>query len=69
MHCRFGLHTSVMKLVQLFVHAGVAGMHLDDLLPGSKRFDHKDGMGAVLVPVSENKRRLSAARLQMDLMG
>lgn len=68
-HIRFGLYTTVMKLTKLFVQAGVAGFHIDDLLPGSKRYDKKDDEGWVIVPTSELLKRLSAARLQLDAMG
>ncbi|RSH88597.1 isocitrate lyase 1 [Saitozyma podzolica] len=64
-----GLHTTVMKLTKLFVQSGVAGFHLDDLLSGAKRFDGHDGVGYVVVPLSEHVRRLKAAKLQLDVMG
>jgi isocitrate lyase len=58
-----------MKLVKLMVQSGVSGFHIDDLLSGTKRFDRKDGIYYVVVPVSELVRRLTAARLQLDIMG
>lgn len=58
-----------MKLVKLFVQSGVAGIHLDDLLSGTKRFDGKDGEGWIITPTCEAIRRLIAARYQLDLMG
>lgn len=64
----FGLFSTVMKSTRGLVDAGVAGFHLDDLLPGSKRFDHAHGRGAVLVPFAEYSQRLSAAKLQLDVM-
>ncbi|KAK8850769.1 isocitrate lyase [Kwoniella newhampshirensis] len=65
----FGLYTTVMKLVKLFVQAGVAGFHMDDLFPGCKRFDGKDGEAWTIVPTCELLKRLTAARLQLDIMG
>ncbi|KAL1407850.1 isocitrate lyase 1 [Vanrija albida] len=64
----FGLHSTVMKATKALVEAGVAGFHIDDLVPGSKRFDHAGGVGAVVVPFSEYARRLTAAKLQLDIM-
>lgn len=66
---RFGQYTMIMKLAKMFVQAGAAGFHIDDLFPGSKRFDGKDGEGWVIVPCNEIVRRLSAAKLQLDIMG
>jgi isocitrate lyase len=57
-----------MKLVKLFVQVGAAGIHLDDLLSGTKRFDGKDGEGWIITPTCEAVRRLTAARFQMDMM-
>ncbi|WOO76380.1 Isocitrate lyase [Vanrija pseudolonga] len=65
----FGFQSSVMKIVKLFVQAGVAGFHIDDLLSGCKRYDGKDGVGYVVVPLSEAVRRHIAAKLQLDIMG
>ncbi|ORY32903.1 isocitrate lyase [Naematelia encephala] len=65
----FGLYTTVMKLAKLFVQAGAAGFHIDDLFPGAKRFDGKDGEAWVIVPMCELQKRLTAARLQLDIMG
>ncbi|KAL1407845.1 hypothetical protein Q8F55_007281 [Vanrija albida] len=64
----FGLFSTVMKATRGLVDGGVAGFHLDDLLPGSKRFDHAGGRGAVVVPFAEYSQRLSAAKLQLDMM-
>ena len=66
---RFGQYTTVMKLVKMMVQAGAAGIHLDDLFPGTKRFDGKDGEGWTIVPTCELLKRLTAARLQLDIMG
>ncbi|WVQ80160.1 isocitrate lyase [Cryptococcus sp. DSM 104549] len=64
-----GLHTATMKLVKLFVQSGVAGFHIDDLLSGAKRHDGKDGIGSIVVPTSEYLKRLTAAKIQLDIMG
>lgn len=64
----FGLYTTVMKVVKLMVQSGAAGFHIDDLCPGSKRFDAKDGESWVIVPTNELLKRLTAARLQLDMM-
>ncbi|GFZ45572.1 hypothetical protein JCM24511_03300 [Saitozyma sp. JCM 24511] len=64
-----GFNTATMKLVKLMVQSGASGFHIDDLLSGTKRFDRKDGIYYVVVPVSELVRRLTATRLQLDIMG
>lgn len=56
-----------MKLVKLFIQAGAAGIHIDDLLSGAKRFDGKGGY--VLVPLAEHVKRIKAAKLMMDVAG
>lgn len=63
----FGGMTSVMKLIKLQIEAGAAGVHLEDQLGGAKKCGHMGGK--VLVPVREHFDRLSAARLQADVMG
>ena len=63
----FGGITSVMKLVKMQVLAGAAGIHIEDQGVGLKKCGH---MGTkVLVPMREHVDRLSAARLQCDIMG
>jgi isocitrate lyase len=57
-----------MKMVKLFLEAGVAGIHIDDLLSGEKNFS-VGSLRHVMVPTSEHIRRLSAAKLQMDISG
>ena len=63
----FGGITSVMKLVKLFVEAGVGGIHIEDQKPGVKKCGHLGGK--VLVSAKEMITRLQAARLQADIMG
>jgi isocitrate lyase len=58
--------TSVAQLVQLFIEAGAAGVHLEDQRSGSKRCGHM--AGKVLVSTGEHVRRLQTARLQADVM-
>jgi isocitrate lyase len=63
----FGSTTTIVKLVQRLVESGVAMFHIDDLAIGGKRFTK--GEGPAVVPTSEYLARLSAARLQLDIMG
>ncbi|KAK8864670.1 isocitrate lyase [Kwoniella newhampshirensis] len=76
-------HTGIMKLVKLFVQSGVAGLHIDDSLGRSGSGSGSGSGGAsgveettkegdgknVIVPVNEYLRRLTAAKLQLDVMG
>lgn len=62
----FGGVTSVMKLVKMHVLAGAAGVHIEDQGVGVKKCGHMGGK--VLIPVREHLDRLSAARLQCDIM-
>lgn len=57
----------VRNLVRRFVEVGVPGYHIEDQKPGVKKCGHQGGK--VLVSSSEQISRLSAARLQLDLMG
>jgi len=57
----------VRNLIRRFVEAGVAGYHIEDQKPGTKKCGHQGGK--VLVPVDEQIKRLNAARFQLDLMG
>ena len=57
----------VRNLVRRFVEAGVPGYHIEDQKPGAKKCGHQGGK--VLVSSNEQLTRLSAARLQLDIMG
>ncbi|HTX97077.1 MAG TPA: isocitrate lyase ICL2 [Mycobacterium sp.] len=57
----------VRNLVRRFVEAGVAGYHIEDQRPGTKKCGHQGGK--VLVPSDEQIKRLNAARFQLDVMG
>jgi isocitrate lyase len=57
----------VRNLVRRFVEAGVPGYHIEDQKPGVKKCGHQGGK--VLVPQDEQIKRLTAARLQLDIMG
>lgn len=63
----FGGLTSTVKMAKAFVEAGVAMIHVDDLASGMKRFTI--GQGRTLVPTSEYLGRLTAVRMQFDIMG
>lgn len=63
-----GGQTANMKLAKLFVESGAAAIHLDDQVPGTKKFGAKTA-GRVLVPVEEHIGRLLAVKLQFDVMG
>ena len=63
-----GNQTANMKLAKLFVEAGAAAIHVDDQVPGTKKFGAKTA-GRVLVPVEEHISRLMAIKLQLDIMG
>ncbi len=63
----FGGLTSTIKMTKLFVESGVAMFHLDDLAIGFKKFT--TGEGRTVVPLCEYTDRLTAARLQLDIMG
>lgn len=63
----FGGVTSVMKLVKMHVLAGAAGVHIEDQGVGVKKCGHMGGK--VLVSVREHLDRMSAARLQCDILG
>ncbi|MBI4480888.1 MAG: isocitrate lyase family protein [Acidobacteria bacterium] len=56
----------VRNLIRRFVEVGVAGYHIEDQKPGTKKCGHQGGK--VLVPVDEQIKRLNAARFQLDQM-
>ena len=56
----------VRNLVRRFVEVGVPGYHMEDQKPGVKKCGHQGGK--VLVSSAEQISRLSAARLQLDIM-
>lgn len=57
----------VRNLIRRFVEAGVAGYHIEDQRPGTKKCGHQGGK--VLVPSDEQLKRLNTARFQLDIMG
>ena len=57
----------VRNLIRRFVEVGVPGYHIEDQKPGAKKCGHQGGK--VLVPSEEQIKRLTAARLQLDVMG
>ncbi|MCK4775700.1 MAG: isocitrate lyase/phosphoenolpyruvate mutase family protein, partial [Candidatus Krumholzibacteria bacterium] len=61
-----GGEAHVTNLVRRFVEAGVPGYHIEDQKPGVKKCGHQGGK--VLVPRSEQNKRLNAARFQLDIM-
>ncbi|KAI4917328.1 hypothetical protein J4E90_003835 [Alternaria incomplexa] len=63
----FGSLTSTMKMAREFVDAGVAMIHIDDLAIGMKKFTI--GQGRTIVPTQEYLDRLTAVRMQFDVMG
>jgi isocitrate lyase len=56
----------VRNLIRRFVEVGVPGYHIEDQKPGAKKCGHQGGK--VLVSSDEQIKRLSAARLQLDIM-
>lgn len=63
----FGSLTSTMKMAREFVSSNVAMIHLDDLAIGMKKFTV--GQGRTVVPTQEYLDRLTAVRMQFDIMG
>jgi len=63
----FGGALNVFELTKAFIHAGAAGIHLEDQLAAEKKCGHMGGK--VLVPTSQHVRTLQSARLAADVMG
>ncbi|MFO0548497.1 MAG: isocitrate lyase ICL2 [Polyangiaceae bacterium] len=61
-----GGDAQVRNLVRRFVEVGIPGYHIEDQKPGVKKCGHQGGK--VLVSEDEQIKRLSAARLQLDIM-
>ncbi|CAN5789247.1 isocitrate lyase [soil metagenome] len=62
----FGGALNVFELVNSFIEAGAAGVHLEDQLAAEKKCGHMGGK--VLVPTSQHIRSLQAARLAADVL-
>ncbi len=63
----FGGILNVFELVKALIEAGAAGIHLEDQLSSAKKCGHMGGK--VLIPTSEAKSHLTAARLAADVLG
>jgi isocitrate lyase len=63
----FGSLTATLKLTKALVEAGAAGIHMDDLAIGLKKFTISQGR--TIVPTSEYRDRIKALRMQLDIMG
>jgi isocitrate lyase len=63
----FGSLTATMKSTKALAEFGSAGIHIDDLAIGLKKFTI--GQGRTVVPTSEYVDRVKAVRLQLDIMG
>lgn len=60
-------HEAVTELMDLFIEAGAAAVHLEDQAHGKKKCGHMSGK--VLVPTQEHTLRLLEARAAADLYG
>ena len=63
----FGGPLNTFELIKAMIHAGTAGIHLEDQLSSLKKCGHMGGK--VLVPVNEFIPKLVTARLAADTMG
>ncbi|CAG9938541.1 unnamed protein product [Clonostachys rosea f. rosea IK726] len=63
----FGSLTTTIKSTKALAESGAAGIHIDDLAIGLKKFTV--GQGRTVVPTSEYADRVKAIRLQLDIMG
>jgi isocitrate lyase len=63
----FGSLTATLKSTKALVESGAAGIHIDDLAIGLKKFTI--GQGRTIVPTSEYEDRIKSVRLQLDIMG
>lgn len=63
----FGGILNAHELMKGMIEAGAAGVHFEDQLASAKKCGHMGGK--VLVPVSEQVQKLTAARLAADICG
>lgn len=63
----FGGNLNAFELMKAMIRAGAAGVHFEDQLSSAKKCGHMGGK--VLVPTSEFKNKLAAARLGADVSG
>ena len=63
----FGSLTTTLKSTKALAEFGAAGIHIDDLAIGLKKFTI--GQGRTIVPTSEYADRVKAIRLQLNIMG
>jgi isocitrate lyase len=63
----FGGNLNAFELMKAMIKAGAAGVHFEDQLSSAKKCGHMGGK--VLVPTSEFKTKLAAARLGADVSG
>lgn len=63
----FGGNLNAFELMKAMIRAGAAGAHFEDQLSSAKKCGHMGGK--VLVPTSEFRLKLNAARLGADVSG
>lgn len=63
----FGGNLNAFELMKAMIRAGAAGAHFEDQLSSAKKCGHMGGK--VLVPTSEFRLKLNAARLGADVCG